>query len=159
MLQYNTYQKERLMLHIWWMTSKRLDLFNTRQSSQIYEIWKRKMYLHVEDIPGCRSHSVMMGFFAHLLIIEYIYHHHNIIISSMYYPGPLHEMSSQSIYNCLSNVVHKQTNKQTNKHCQKQNLLCQGGNAKKVINTWKLVNFVLKVSQLILRNMLVHTYS
>ena len=32
----------------------------------------------------------------------------------MYYPGPLHKISSQSIHNLLSNVVHKQTNKQTN---------------------------------------------
>ena len=38
-------------------------------------------------------------FVAHLLILEYIGHHQNLISSSLYYPGPLHKMSSQSVYN------------------------------------------------------------
>ena len=53
--------------------------------------------------------------FAHLLILEYPDHHQNLISSSLYYPGPLHKISSQSVHNFLSNVVHKQTNKQTDK--------------------------------------------
>ena len=54
-------------------------------------------------------------FFAHLLILEYSDHHQNLISSSLYYPGPLHKISSQSVYNFLSNVVHRQTDRQTNK--------------------------------------------
>ena len=50
--------------------------------------------------------------------------------------GPVHKISSQSVHNFLSNVVHRQTNKQANKQTdrqtnqryQKHNLLCQGGN-------------------------------
>ena len=33
----------------------------------------------------------------------------------MYYPGPLHKISSQSVHNIFSNVVHRQTDKQTNR--------------------------------------------
>ena len=53
--------------------------------------------------------------FANLLILEYPDYHQNLISSSLYFPGPLHKISSQSVYNFLSNVVHRQTNKQTNK--------------------------------------------
>ena len=56
-----------------------------------------------------------MVFFAHLLILEYPDHHQNLISSSLYNPGPRHKISSQFVYNFLSNVVHKQTNKQTDK--------------------------------------------
>ena len=59
--------------------------------------------------------TTIMVFFAHLLILEYPDHHQNLISSSLYYPGPLHKISSQSVPNFLSNVVHRQTNKQTNK--------------------------------------------
>ena len=52
--------------------------------------------------------------FAHPLILEYPDHHQNLISSSLYYPGPLHKISSQSVHNFLSNVVHRQTDKQTN---------------------------------------------
>ena len=54
------------------------------------------------------------AFCAHLLIVEYPYHHQNLISSSLYYPGPLHKVSSQSVYNLFSNVVQRQTNRQTN---------------------------------------------
>ena len=54
-------------------------------------------------------------FFAHLLILEYPDHHQNLISSSLYYPGPLHKISSQSVQNFLSKVVHRQTDRQTNK--------------------------------------------
>ena len=74
-------------------------------------------------------------FFAHLLILQYADHHQNLISSSLYYSGPVHKTSSQSVYNVLSNVVHRQTNKQTdrqtNQRYQKHNLLCQGGKKKK----------------------------
>ena len=85
-------------------------------------------YLHhdlgVLPLLGC--------FFAHLLILQYPDHHQNLISSSLYYSGPVHKISSQSVHNFLSNVVHRQTNKQTdrqtNQRYQKHNLLCQGGN-------------------------------
>ena len=71
-------------------------------------------------------------FFAHLLILQYPDHHQNLISSYLYYSGPVHNISSQSVHNFLSNVVHrqtdKQTNRQTNQRFQKHNLLCQGGN-------------------------------
>ena len=54
-------------------------------------------------------------FFAHLLILQYPDHHQNLISSSLYYSGPVHKISSQSVHNFLSNVVHRQTNKQTDK--------------------------------------------
>ena len=55
-------------------------------------------------------------FFAHLLILQYPDHHQNLISSSLYYSGPVHKISSQSVHNFLSNVVHRQTNKQTDRH-------------------------------------------
>ena len=54
----------------------------------------------------------IMVFFAHLLTLSYL-DHQNLINSSLYYPGPLHKISSQSIHNVLSNVVH--ANKQTDR--------------------------------------------
>ena len=51
--------------------------------------------------------------FAHLLILQYP-DHQNLISSSLYYSGPVHKISSQSVHNFLSNVVHRQTNRQTN---------------------------------------------
>ena len=62
----------------------------------------------------------------HLLTLEYLDHHQNLISSSLYYPGPLHKISSQSDYNVLSNML--STGKQTNQRYQKHNLICQGGN-------------------------------
>ena len=68
-------------------------------------------------------------FFAHLLILQYPDHHQNLISSYLYYSGPVHKISSQSVHNFLSNVVqNKQTDRQTNQRYQKHNLLCQGGN-------------------------------
>ena len=59
-------------------------------------------------------------FFAHLLILQYPDHHQNLISSSLYYSGPVHKISSQSVHNFLSNVVHRQTNKQTNRQTDRQ---------------------------------------
>ena len=67
-------------------------------------------------------------FFTHLLILQYPDHHQNLISSFLYYSGPLHKISSQSVHNFLSNVVHRQTDKLTNQRYQKHNLLCQRGN-------------------------------
>ena len=53
--------------------------------------------------------------FAYLLILEYPDHHQNLISSLLYYPGPLHKISSQSVHSLLSNVVHRQTDRQTNR--------------------------------------------
>ena len=58
---------------------------------------------------------LLRWFFAHLLILQYPDHHQNLISSSLYYSGPVHKISSQSVHNFLSNVVHRQTNKQTDK--------------------------------------------
>ena len=70
---------------------------------------KKNHYLHCDlgMLP------LLWCFFAHLLILEYPDHHQNLISSSLYYLGPLHKMSSQSVHNFMSNV-HRQTNKQTN---------------------------------------------
>ena len=59
--------------------------------------------------------QLLWCFFAHLLILKYPYHHQNLISSSLSYPGPLHKISSQSVHNFLSNVVHRQTDRQTDK--------------------------------------------
>ena len=57
--------------------------------------------------------TTIMVYFAHLLILKYPDHHQNVISSSLYYPGPLHKISSQSVHNLLSDVVHRQTDKPT----------------------------------------------
>ena len=54
-------------------------------------------------------------FFAHLLILQYPDHHQNLISSYLYYSGPVHKISSQSVRNFLSNVVHRQTDRQTDR--------------------------------------------
>ena len=59
--------------------------------------------------------TITVFFFAHLLILQYPDHHQNLISSSLYYSGPVHKISSQSVHNVLSNVVHRQTHKQTDK--------------------------------------------
>ena len=66
--------------------------------------------------------QLLLCFFAHVLILEYPDHHQNLISSSLYYPGPLHKISSQSVHNFLSNVVHRQTDRQTNQCYQKHKL-------------------------------------
>ena len=58
-------------------------------------------------------------FVAHLLILQYPDHHQNLISSSLYYSGPVHKISSQSVHNFLSNVVHRQTNRQTDRQTDK----------------------------------------
>ena len=54
-------------------------------------------------------------FFAHLLILQYPDHHQNLISSYLYHSGPVHKISSQSVHNFLSNVVHRQTDRQTDR--------------------------------------------
>ena len=70
------------------------------------------------SLPAPRSGyaTAIMVYFAHLLILEYSDEHQNLISSSLYYPGPLHKIwiSLQSVHNCLSNGVHRQTDRQTN---------------------------------------------
>ena len=58
---------------------------------------------------------LLRWFFAHLLILQYPDHHQNLISSSLYYSEPVHKISSQSVHNFLSNVVHRQTDRQTDK--------------------------------------------
>ena len=58
-------------------------------------------------------------FVAHLLILLYPDHHQNLISSSLYYSGPVHKISSQSVHNFLSNVVHRQTDRQIDRQTDK----------------------------------------
>ena len=69
------------------------------------------------SLPAPRSDhaTAIMVFFAHLLILEDLDHHQTLISSSLYYPGPTHKISSESIHNLLSNVFYKQTDRQTDK--------------------------------------------
>ena len=73
-------------------------------------------------------------FFAHLLILQYPDHHQNLISSSLYYSGPVHKISSQSVHNFLSNVVHRQTNRQTDKLTNATKNITSF--AKEVITVW-----------------------
>ena len=73
---------------------------------------KKKKKKKIGSLPAPRSgyaSTIIVVFFAHLLILEYPDHHQNLIISSLYYPEPRPKISSQSVCNFLSNV-HKQTN-------------------------------------------------
>ena len=74
---------------------------------------KKKVLDHyLQDESGYAT--TIMVFFAHLLILQYPDHHQNVISSSLYYSGPVHKISSQSVHNFLSNVVHEDV--LTNKH-------------------------------------------
>ena len=53
--------------------------------------------------------TTIMMFSAHLLILECPDHHQNLISSSLYYPATFYKISSQSVHNFWSNVVHRQT--------------------------------------------------
>ena len=95
-------------------TVKMLSLGCKRLPTSLKKKKKKKKvldhYLHHDlgMLPPLRC------FFAHLLILQYPDHHQNLISSSLYYSGPVHKISSQSVHNFLSNVVHRQTNRQTN---------------------------------------------
>ena len=108
-------------------TVKMLSLGCERRPTPLKKKKKKKMvldhYLH-HDLGML---PLLRCFFAHLLILQYPDHHQNLISSSLYYSGPVHKISSQSVHNFLSNVVHRQTDRQTNQRYQKHNLLCQGG--------------------------------
>ena len=76
---------------------------------------KKKKELWIKVLDHYLHHDLGMlpllwCFFAHLLILQYPDHHQNLIGSSLYYSGSLHKISSQSIHNFFSNVVHRQTN-------------------------------------------------
>ena len=76
---------------------------------------KKKRSFGSLPAPPSGYATTIMVFFAHFLILEYPDYHQNLIISLLYYPGPLDKMSSQSVHNLLSNVVLRQTNRQTDK--------------------------------------------
>ena len=61
---------------------------------------KKKEKKSFGPLPAPRSGyaTTIMVFFAHLLILEYPDHHKNLISSSLYYPEPLHKISSQSVH-------------------------------------------------------------
>ena len=75
---------------------------------------KKKFWI-ITCTTTCVCYHYYRVLFTHLLILEYPDHHQNLISSSLYYPGPHPKISSQSVHNFLSNVVHKQTNRQTNR--------------------------------------------
>ena len=105
-------------------TVKMLSLGCERLPTPLKKKKKKKVldhYLH-HDLGML---PLLRCFFAHLLILQYPDHHQNLISSYLYYSGPVHKISSQSVHNFLSNV-HRQTNRQTNA-TKKHNLLCQGG--------------------------------
>ena len=111
-------------------TVKMLSLGCKRLSTPLKKKKKKKKK---KVLGHCFHHDLGMlpllrCIFAHLLILQYPDNHQNLISSSLYYSGTVHKISSQSVHNFLSNVVHRQTNKQTNQRYQKHNLLCQGGN-------------------------------
>ena len=112
---------------------------------RLHPPFKKKIGSGSLPVPRSGYAITSMVFFAHLLILQYPDHHQNLISSSLYYSGPLHKISSQSVHNFLSNVVHRQTDKQTdrqtNQRYQKHNLLCQGGN---YINKTPAVNKLVR---------------
>ena len=80
---------------------------------------KKKKKKSSGSLPSARSGyattiTVFFAHFAHLLILQYPDHHQNLISSYLYYSGPVHKISSQSVHNFLNNVVHRQTDKLTN---------------------------------------------
>ena len=87
------------------------------QCNNVEPWWWKANRKDFGSLPAPRSGyaTTIMVFFAHLLIYKYPDHHQNLISPSLYYPGPLHKISSQSIYNFLSKVVHRKTDKQTNR--------------------------------------------
>ena len=82
-------------------------------------------------------------FFAHLLILQYPDHHQTSISSCLYYSGPVHKISSQSIHNFLSNV-HRQTNRQTDTQLDKLTNATKNitSIAKEVINMSQVDNII-----------------
>ena len=96
-------------------------------------------------------------FFAHLLILQYPDHHQNLISSYLYYSGPVHKISSQSVHNFLSNVVHRQTNKQTNKQTDKLTNATKNitSFAKEVITSPKVLDLHFHLDQGILKLQLI----
>ena len=73
---------------------------------------KRVLIITCTTIWVC--YPIIVVCFAHLLILEYPDNYQNLINSLLYYPGPRPKIASQSFYDLLSNVVHRQTNRQTN---------------------------------------------
>ena len=62
---------------------------------------KKKKKKRFGSLPAPRSGyatTIIMFYFAHLLILEYPDHHQNLISSSLYYPGPHPKISSQSAH-------------------------------------------------------------
>ena len=83
-------------------------------------------------------------FFAHLLILQYPDHHQNLISSSLYYLGPVHKISSQSVHNFLSNVVHRQTNKQTRSTQRAQTSLAEADHYSHIAHCKNVEPWVVK---------------
>ena len=92
-------------------TVKMLSLGCERLPTSLKKIKKKKKGSGSLPSPRSGYATTITVFFAHLLILQYPDHHQNLISSSLYYSGPVHKISSQSVHNFLSNVVHRQTNK------------------------------------------------
>ena len=95
--------------HWWWKTTP-LPPPKTKKKKK-----KKKRFGSLPAPQSGYATTIIMGFFCSSthLRIQYPDHHQNLISSSLYYPGPHPKISSQSVHNFLSNVVHKQTNRQT----------------------------------------------
>ena len=91
------------------------------------------------SIPAPRSGyaTTIMVYFAHLLILQYPDHYQNLISSSFYYSGPIHKISSQSVHNFLSNVVHRQTDKLTRSTQRAQTSLAEADHYSHILPTVK----------------------
>ena len=76
---------------------------------------QRFWIITITTIWLCYNYYFVFCSFTHLRIPR---SKPNLISSSLYYPGLLHKISSQSVHNFLSNVVHGQTDKQTNQRYQ-----------------------------------------
>ena len=96
-------------------TVKMLSLGCERLPTPLKKKKKKKRFWIITFTTIWVCYHYYSVFFAHLLILQYPDHHQNLISSSLYYSGPVHKISSQSVHNFLSNVVHRQTNKQTNR--------------------------------------------
>ena len=89
---------------------------NISQCNNVEPWWWKANPKGFESLPAPRSGyaTTIMICFAHLLIVEYPDHHQSLINSLLYYLGPLSKISSQSVHNFQSNVVHRMTDRHTN---------------------------------------------
>ena len=78
---------------------------------------KKKKKKNCTTIWACHHYYGVFCSFTHLRIPRSLPKFNQFFIvlprTPLYYPGPLRKISSQSVHNFLSNVVHRKTNKAT----------------------------------------------